>query len=814
MRILKFAWVLLFTVIFIYLADTTGPFGSQLPALGRFFSPFHGFWKNAEPVDDHEDEVLTLAGLNGPATVVFDERMVPHVFAQSDEDAFFIQGYLHARDRMFQMDISTRSAAGRISEVLGPAAIEYDKRQRRKGLGWAAENAMQAFQKSNEDRSAVEAYTKGVNAYLESLRPEEYPLEYKILGITPEPWTPLKCGQFFKSFANTLCFRHDDLESTNTRAFLGDSLFAMLYPEHNPKQSPIVPADISWDFEPIVATPSSEEAAIGMLPYKSMPKPPKFIGSNNWAVAGKKTASGHPILCNDPHLDLTLPSIWYEIQIHTPNINAYGVSAPGTPGILIGFNDHIAWGETNVGWDVVDWYTIEWTNEKRSTYMLDGRPQEVEYRVEEIKVKGQKEPVFDTVKYTVWGPVSYEDPENEYDGMAMRWIAHDLPAEKPFYELGTFLNLMKASNYDEYREALAGFDAPAQNFVFASREGDIAITVNGKLPVRRDQQGRFIQDGSRSENAWQDFIPRDQVPAVKNPERGFISSANQRSTASSYPYYYLGNFDDYRGRYVNRRLETMQNITIEDMMAMQNDNYSILPEDALPVLLQLIEGAELTEEQAQVKALLENWDYRFDPEKEAPDAFLSWYYRMYGQTFDELAAQDEQTDVDFPEDWRFIELMNGYSNHLVFDLQETEEVETAQTLALTTFQEVSEEYHERTPKERQWAQRKATFIPHLGNIPGMGTATIYNGGFDDAINSVKRANGPSWRMIVELGKEVKAYGVYPGGPSGNPGSPFYDNAVEQWAEGKYYELHLYDAPEEAQGVLKKLTIRQNANTDQ
>ncbi len=809
MRILKFAVVFLFTVIFIYLANTTGPFGSQLPALGRFFSPFHGFWKNAEPVDDYKDEILTFEELSGPAKVVFDERMIPHIFAQSDQDAFFIQGYLHARDRLFQMDISTRSASGRISEILGPRAIEYDKRQRRKGLGWAAENAIKAFNRSDEDRSAVEAYTKGVNAYVAGLSPEQYPLEYKILGIAPEPWTPLKCGQFFKSFANTLCFGHDDLESTNTRAFLGDSLFAFLYPEYNPSQSPIIPVGTPWNFEPVAVTEEPEEALIGMLPYESMPQPPKFIGSNNWAVSGKKTASGNPILCNDPHLDLTLPSIWYEIQLHTPDMNAYGVSAPGIPGILIGFNESIAWGETNAGWDVVDWYTIQWANDKRSTYILDGRPKEVEYRVEEIKVKGQKAPVFDTVKYTIWGPVAYEDPESEYDGMAMRWVAHDMPEEKPFYEMGTFLRLMRARNYDEYRQALAGFDAPTQNFAFASREGDIAITVNGKLPVRQVQQGRFIQDGSRSVNSWQAFIPRNQVPAVKNPERGFISSANQRSTAASYPYYYLGNFDDYRGRYVNRRLAELENITVEDMMAMQNDNYSILPEDALPVLLQLIEGAELTEQQAEVKALLEDWDYRFDPEKEAPDAFLSWYYRMYGQTFDELSAQEEQTAVDYPEDWRFIELMGGYSDHLVFDLQETEEIETAQALALTTFQAVSEEYHGRTPKERQWAQRKATFIPHLGGIPGMGSATIYNGGFDDALNSVKRSNGPSWRMVVELGDRVKAYGVYPGGPSGNPGSPFYDNGLDHWAEGQYYELRLYDSPDEAEGVLRVMSLERD-----
>lgn len=803
MRIFKFALVLLITVIFIYLADTTGPFGTTIPALGPFFSPFHGFWKNAEKVNSYKDETFHFDGLNGPAQVVLDERMVPHIFAANENDAFFVQGYMHARHRFFQMDIATRSAAGRVSELVGPRAVNYDKTQRRKGLGWAAENALAAFQKSESDRNAIVSYTRGVNAYLESLSPEQYPLEYKILGIAPEPWTEMKCALFFKSFANTLCFGHNDLKSTNARAFWGDSLFAELYPEYNPKQSPVIPEGTTWDFDALAVDQySSEEVPIGMLPYESMPMAPPYIGSNNWAVAGSKTASGNPILCNDPHLDLTLPSIWYEIQIHTPEMNAYGVSAPGVPGILIGFNENIAWGQTNVGWDVLDWYTIEWADEERTSYVLDGETKEVNYRLEEIYVKGQKEPVIDTVKYTVWGPVSYENKDSEYAGMAMRWIAHDRPNGKDFYEMGTFIRLMKGRNYEDYRQALYGFDAPAQNFAYASKEGDIAITVNGKFPVRRNQQGRFIQDGSTSDNAWKAFIPKDQVPSVKNPERGFISSANQRSTDASYPYYYLGrNFDDYRGRYVNRRLEAMENITPQDMMKLQNDNFSIFPEDGLPPLLALLEGAELTEDEKALVQLLKEWDYRFDPDAVAPALFLSWQEKMYERTMDEIGEQDKKTDMEYVQDWRFFELLQQNPDHLIFDVQETEERETAGDLAVLTFKEACKEYRNIPEEERIWSRVKSTFIPHIASIPGMASNTLYNGGYDDALNSVKKSNGPSWRMIVEMGDRPIAYGVFPGGPSGNPGSPFYDNTIQQWAEGKYYALHLYESAEAAENPL-------------
>lgn len=803
MRILRFSLVLLFTVIFIYMANTTGPFGTQIPALGSFFSPFHGFWKNAEKVDGYQDETFQFEGLSAPAKVILDERMVPHIFAANENDAFFVQGYMHARHRFFQMDIATRSAAGRISELLGPGALGYDKMQRRKGLGWAAENALEAFKESESDRSAVAAYTKGVNAYLASLSPEDYPLEYKILGVSPEPWTELKCALYFKSFANTLCFANNDLKTTNARAFFGDSLFTELYPEYNPQQSPIIPKGTPWDFDPLLPDDAANgEAPIGMLPYESMPMSPPFIGSNNWAVAGNKTATGNPILCNDPHLDLTLPAIWYELQIHTPDINAYGVSAPGLPGIIIGFNENIAWGMTNVGWDVLDWYTIQWGDENRSSYMLDGQPEKVNYRVEEIYVKGQKEPVIDSVKYTVWGPVSYESEESEYDGMAMRWVAHDRPKGKAFYEMGTIINMMKGKSYDDYRRALLGFDAPAQNFAFASNEGDIAITVNGKFPIRRNQQGRFIQDGSTSNNAWKNFIPKDQVPAVKNPERGFVSSANQRSTDETYPYYYWGrNFDDYRGRYINRRLETMDQISIEDMMAMQNDNYSIFPEDGLPPLLQLLEGAELTEQEKALKKLLSEWNYRFDEQEKAPALFLSWEEKMYLKTVDEIVAQDEKTDMEYLQGWRFFELLEQQPDHPIFDVQETEKVEDARELALATFKEACAAFEKLPAEERQWNKVKSTFIPHIGNIPGMQSKTLYNGGFDDAINSVKKSNGPSWRMIVEVGERPKAFGVFPGGPSGNPGSPYYDNTIQQWAEGKYYSLQLLNTPEEASGSL-------------
>jgi penicillin amidase len=273
------------------------------------------------------------------------------------------------------------------------------------------------------------------------LHPRDYRLEFKLLNYKPERWTPLHSALIAKSMSTTLGSKNEDLEATNTLAWLGEEAFDRLFPERFPAQRPVIPPGTVWDFEPVQPEqPEADEPEpalemMGVLPYPEREALPSGIGSNNWVLSGSRTASGYPILANDPHLQLTLPSIWYEIQLHLPEFNAYGVSLPGIPGMLIGFNEDVAWGVTNVGQDVLDWYRIDWADRPQRTYRVDGDLLQAEPVVEVIRVRGQ-EAVTDTVLYTEFGPIVYSHPDSPAYDLAMRWIAHDRPQSS---EIGTFV---------------------------------------------------------------------------------------------------------------------------------------------------------------------------------------------------------------------------------------------------------------------------------------------------------------------------------------------------------------------------------------
>jgi penicillin amidase len=501
-------------------------------------------------------------------------------------------------------------------------------------------------------------------------------------------------------------------------------------------------------------------------------------------------------------LNLTLPSIWFQVQIHTPEMNTYGVSLPGVPGVVIGFNEHIAWGVTNVSHDVSDWYKIHWTDASRTKYQLDNEVKTVQLRYEEIKVKGQ--PSFrDTVRYTVLGPVTYDfEPENPLKDCALRWIAHDVPENSAF---DVFLGLDAGKNYEDYKNAIPGFDSPAQNFIFASKSGDIAIQPQGKYPVRGQQQGRFVQEGDRWANAWHSFIPAALVPSMKNPSRGFVFSANQHSTPPSYPYYYTGNFEDWRSRRIYDRLAAMTNATADSMKNMQMDNFSQRAADALPIMIGMLDQTRLNEEGKSMLRELQSWNYRYEAEYLAPTLFETWFDSCYTTTWDEIAALENNgngkvtTDdlnrgkspkiqMVYPEAWRFVELLGTDTSSIYFDHPGTTIRETAKDIVLESFQQMVEHYQKHPEQKVVYGQAKGFVLKHLGQIDAFSRLDLKIGGHRTAPNAMSKANGPSWRMIVELDDQVRGLGVFPGGQSGNPGSPYYDNMVDTWASGNYYEL--------------------------
>ncbi|SMO49942.1 penicillin acylase family protein [Gracilimonas mengyeensis] len=789
---------LILLAVIITLNAKIGP----VPPLGAFLDPEAGFWANAV-TNTAESETLDIPGLQEEVTVYFDERNVPHIFAQNEHDLFLAQGYIVARDRLFQMEMQTYDAAGRLAEVVGPQLLQRDLNTRRRGMAYGAEQAMEAINQDSLISSIVNAYADGVNAYIDELSPADYPVEYKILGIEPETWEPIKTAYLLKNMTRMLAGRHNDVRTSNTIQYFGDDFVEKYFTRKPELNDPIIPPSKEWDFDGDIPpspdslfTPSVSKV-IDPFPFQ------EGIGSNNWVVSGEKTASGYPILANDPHLGLSLPSIWYETQLHAPGINVYGVGLQGSPSIIIGFNEQTAWGTTNVGSDVMDWYEIQFRDESKQEYWHDGQWKPTTQRVEEIKVRGENT-VRDTVIYTHHGPVFEVETSTGEDGPvyhALRWIAHEASND-----LRTFYGFNKMENYEDYREAVNNYTAPAQNFVFADTAGDIALWITGKLPKKWEHQGRTVSDGTDATYDWQGWIPSGQNPHIKNPERGFVSSANQESAAPNYPYYLDDDFAPYeRGRRINDLLAEMNNITPQDMQRMQMDSYAYNAATIIPEMIAWTDRSKLDETELEVLDLMSNWDFHMDAEKSAPSVYLRWFNQFYRAVWSD-EFEGTEANLRYPARDIFVEVIKNEPTMAFVDDINTPEVESLGMLATQTFKEtVAELTEEYGPdiESWQWGYDIDNDLNHIAQIPGFGAQDLFTSGSAEAINAVRGTHGPSWRMVVELGPEVKGWGVYPGGQSGNPGSPNYDNTIEAWRTSQLFELNfLRDEPEEYQYKLE------------
>lgn len=757
-----------------------------VPPLGKFLNPFRGFWQNAE-ADQFASVSLSIPGLKEAVTVVYDSTMVPHVFAKNNADLYMAQGYLHARHRLWQMEFQTHAAAGRVAEIIGAGALSFDREQRRIGMVFGAENSWEKIQNDPEIKLAVEAYTKGANAYINTLTEAHLPLEYKLLDYRPEPWDELKVCLFLMNMAKTLCSGEDDFEMTNALALFGEETVKLLYPSREPNSDPVVDNPNGWNFTP-VNTDSLPRAPTAELVYaKPLEKRPHGVGSNNWAVSGSKTATGSPILCSDPHLGLSLPSLWFTIHLNAPGVNTMGSSFPGAPCVIIGFNDSIAWGPTNAQRDLVDWYKIQFQDESKAAYLSDGEWKPTDKRVERIRIRGSVD-FYDTIIFTHHGPVTYDDNFNEdkeRNNFAYRWIAHD-----GANILRTFYELNRAYNHADYMSALNHFYFPAQNFAFAAVNGDIAMRVQGKYPVRKTGEGRYVLDGTKTSAEWQAFIPFDQNVMIKNPARGFVSSANQYPVDSTYPYYVHANhWEAYRNRRVNNVLSQMNNITPQMMMDLQNDNYNIEGEEYVPLLLEQMQGAELSPEEQRVIDLLAKWDFVNSAGSLAASYFEAWMEEAQTAIWDEM--QSDTVSLAFPSEYMTWWLLKHKPDLSFYDHRKTTEKEDRKMIVQMAFKNMMERvdrWKEEKQREPEWAYFKDSYIRHLARLEPLSIHAI-NGGNSSTLNASRGNWGPSWRMVVSLEKSgVKAWGIYPGGQSGNPGSRYYDNQVAAWEAAKPYPL--------------------------
>ncbi len=774
-----------------------------IPPLGKLLNPFTGAVQNE---NDGKLQAKQLSiperGLKAPVQVFFDERMVPHVYAQNSDDIYFAQGYVTAAFRLWQMDFGSYAAAGRLSEIFGSKQyLEYDRNQRRLGILEAAKRSLDLILADPEANAALNAYTKGINAYIQQLNDRDIPFEYKLLDYAPEPWTNLKSVLIMKNMANRMTGYEEDLFLSKMMVALGSARFNKLFPEYVGKSNPVMNSRKPDD------TVALQQCGMpGYLNYEFLSKNSVIeksawnprLGSNSWAVSGKKTKSGAPILANDPHLNLSLPNVWMEMQLTAPGMNVYGVTIPGTPAIIIGFNEHIAWGITNGADDVKDWYKLK-ISPAYEKYELDGNWLPLQRRTEIIQRRGQPD-FYDTVYSTIHGPIVYNrnfiGQDSDLVDLALRWELH-----RPSNEFLTFIKLNRARNFEEYKAAIRHFHTPLQNFTFACKDNTIAINHQGSMPVKWPGQGRFILDGTTSAHLYSQYIPDDSLPQLVDPVCNYVQSANQRPTYSNYKYYYNGNYSETRANRIEQLLAGAQGMDMEAMKAIQLDNTNSFTTLALPVLLAKVKMDSLNNEQKNAIAKLKTWNGSYDAGNDIARLYEQWWQNIRSYTWDELRVY--RYYIKAPEDEVMLNMLQNEPANAYFDFQDTRKREEAAdivTLAfMAAFKDVKQLHGE---GKVTWGDFHKVNLMHLTNLAAFSKMNIPAAGQQGAPNAVSRNWGPSWRMIVELGDRPKAYGIYPGGQSGNPAGRYYDNFIDDWNKGKYYPLTFFMSIGEAQKQAK------------
>lgn len=791
-----FLFPLAVLLILIFLLDNQV---TMLPPLGKVLSPFIGVCQNGNNSKlQTSEETYFRLGLTDSVRIFFDERKVPHIFARNAGDLYFAQGYVTAYLRLWQMDFLTYVSAGRLSEIIkSPKMLEYDRNQRRIGMLESAKESLKLIQQNPETFKIISAYTKGVNAYISQLKYKTFPVEFKLLDYQPESWSDLKTILVMKNMTNVLSGYEEDLSMTNMMLTLGETDFNKLFPDFNKHVSPVMNDTISKLNPSFSYLKKPDYISDAFLSAGSIlsgnPAYNRKLGSNNWAVSGRKTESGYPILCSDPHLNFSLPAIWLEMQLVTPEMNVYGVSIPGMPAVIVGFNKDIAWALTNGQTDVKDWYKLRLSPDGKK-YEFDGKWKELTYRIEEIKRKGQKS-FYDTIYSSIHGPIvndrSFENGKSGLMNCALKWELH-----QPSNDFLTFIRLNNAKNYDDFKKAIATYACPIQNFVFASKDNTIAINHQGHMAVKWPGQGKFILDGTKSNHLYSRYIPVDSLPHSFNPACNYVLSANQHPSNSNYGYYYNGYYEETRANQIRKLLEKENKFTIEKMEMLQLNNVNPIAVDALPELIKQMDKQKLTTEQNIQLTQLQAWNGCYNLDDENAEFFELWWKAIKDSTWDEIKRIPYF--VKPPDDYILIDLIKNEPDNKYFDKKTTSTNENATDIIRQTFIIASHDYNKlKQEGSVRWGDCHKVNILHITNIPAFSQTDIPSAGYSEAINAVSPGFGPSWRMIVELGDKPKGYGIYPGGQSGNAGSDYYDNFIHDWNKGKYYTLQFYLSAMEA-----------------
>lgn len=796
--------VVLAAVVFV---ASRGVIGAGIPPLGPLLDPVQGAAAAIRDGDLPLEERQQLAGLGAATRVLFDTRGVPHVFASSTTDAYRALGYAVARDRYFQMELTYRAAAGTLTELAGARALPLDREARRLGLGWAADRKWAALAPTSEGRRAMEAFAQGVNAYRATMTAAGTPVEYKLLGATPmSTWEPKYSVYLLMRMALTLAHDPEDLRRTRAAALVGRVAADALFPRDNPLQEPIQPVPgraaprEAWAALPPPGAPDTallapaQAASLTEHTALAMPGAEQTgdaLGSNNWAVSPQRTASGGALLAGDPHLDLSLPSIWYEAHLVVKDsLDVYGVTFPGAPTIVIGFNRAVAWTFTNTGGDVADYFLEEVDDAVRPTrYRLDGAWQPLTPRIETFRNAAGRTIATDTVHYTHRGPTLRENGRL----LSFRWTAHDESRE-----LDAFVAATRATSVQSWQQAMQPYRSPTQNMLVADRQGTIALTAYGTYPVRpAGEAGSYVRDGRTRASDWTGTLLPSEMPRVMNPEQGFIVSANQQPfDPVAEPRYIGGNWPDpWRAIRINELLRADARITPDAVRRMQMDPLSVRARMIAPYFARAASGRGNPSSSIAAAGILRDWDFRYALDARAPVLFEAAMRRATRDTWDELAPAPGRPPVATPSGVVFVQLLRDsvsswWDRRRTAGTVETRDMVLASALTaaydslVTSLGPVGARW--------EWQHTGGINVRHLVNLAGFSrTHLAVTSGYGTVApaSGANGSHGASWRMIVELTTASRtAWAIYPGGQSGNPASRRYDDRLETWRTGRLDSL--------------------------
>ena len=757
---------------------------------------------------------LTGHGLTAPVHVYRDDHGIAHIYAENADDLFFAQGYVHAQDRMWQMEFWRHIAQGRVSEIVGEPGLENDKFIRTSGWNRiAAANTAYYEQELPEAMAALTAYSAGVNAYLVENK-DDIAISQRILGLVGEPWE-LEPWQPIDSIGWGVVMGWDlggnwDNELTRAR------LYATLGQQATDELVPGYPFDTRPVIAPTsqLATAAGSSAGLAAAPAvdwtrvstKLIGRPPgalgtgPLLGSNNWVVGGQHTASGLPLLANDPHLGIQMPSIWYQVGLHAPGWDVTGFSFAGIPGVIVGHNERIAWGVTNVGPDVQDLYIERVNPDNPNQYEYMGEWRDFNVIEEVIKVNGGEDVVL-TVRETLHGPVISDVLDDQPDVLALRWTAGSGPSRI----LQSVLSINQAQNFDEFREALRYWDIPSQNFVYADVDGNIGYQTPSLIPIRTNGQGMVPVPGWTGEYEWEAYIPFEELPTLYNPEQGYIVTANHAVVDEAYPYFIARDWaSGDRGQRITDMIEQAiaeGPIDADDFARIHSDSYSLRAAGYVPLL------TGLSSDDAAVQRALDTlgqWDYQERRDSVGASLFEIFYMRLAHNVLADDVGEENVSDAY--STIYFHQLAQDTAARW-WDDATTPETESREDILLRSLAEAVTWLSENLGgdmDEWTWGRlHTATFastplgesgigpiesLVNRGPFPADGGSDLVNANNWSWAEPAAVRSHPSMRMIVDMSDFDASRWVIPTGQSGHPFNAHYDDQIELWLNGEYLPM--------------------------